>query len=299
MPLPMTTGISAFPLTPIDEHGIDEVAFRSIVTRIAAAGVDSITSLGSTGSYMYLTRAERARVASLTIDHAGETPVIIGIGQLRTRHVLEAADDAQHAGAAGLLLAPVSYQRLNADDVYSLFEEVTHEISVPLIVYDNPSTTHFTFSTDLYRAVCELPHVASIKIPGVPADAAEAAAHVESLREELPEGISLGVSGDQFGAAGLRAGCDAWYSVIAGTLPEPAVAITRAAQSGDHAEADRLSDRLEPLWQLFEEHGSLRVTAAAAELLGLTASPNLPRPIRGLRGEAREQVAAVLERLGL
>ncbi|MBP6684835.1 MAG: dihydrodipicolinate synthase family protein, partial [Leucobacter sp.] len=57
------TGLSAFPLTPVTDDGIDEGSYTGIIERIAAAGVDSICALGSTGAYAYLTRAERSRVA--------------------------------------------------------------------------------------------------------------------------------------------------------------------------------------------------------------------------------------------
>ncbi|WP_269471647.1 dihydrodipicolinate synthase family protein [Actinomyces viscosus] len=55
-----------------------------LVERLAVAGVDSITALGSTGSYAYLAPAERARVARLAVERAGPTPVFIGVGDLRT-----------------------------------------------------------------------------------------------------------------------------------------------------------------------------------------------------------------------
>ena len=55
----MFTGLSAFPLTPLDDRGaLDEPAFVRLVTRLGAAGVQSIGALGSTGSYAYLSRAE-------------------------------------------------------------------------------------------------------------------------------------------------------------------------------------------------------------------------------------------------
>lgn len=46
----MFTGLSAFPLTPLHDDQVDEQAFIGLVQRLAAAGVDSITALGSTGS---------------------------------------------------------------------------------------------------------------------------------------------------------------------------------------------------------------------------------------------------------
>ncbi|MEV8057276.1 dihydrodipicolinate synthase family protein [Streptomyces antimycoticus] len=293
----MFTGLSAFPLTPLTETGIDETAFAALVGRLAAAGVDSIGALGSTGSYAYLTREERARAARIAVEHGERTPVIVGIGALRTRHVLEVAEDAQNAGASGVLLAPMSYQPLTEDDVFGLFEDVTAHLSVPLVVYDNPRTTHFTFTDELYARVAELPRVSSVKIPGVPADPAAARARVQRLRQILPEAVTVGVSGDGLAATGLNAGCDAWFSVIAGTFPEPALAITRAAQSGDAERARAESRRLQPLWDLFAQYGSLRVVAEAAAHIGLTSPHSLPLPLRGLEAEERARVVEVLEDL--
>lgn len=295
----MLTGLNAFPLTPFAADGtVDERAFTGLVDRLVTAGVDVIAPLGSTGSYAYLRPEERARVARLAVEHAAGTPVMVSIGATRTRDVLALAEDAQKAGVSAVLLAPVSYQALTADDVYGLYEDVTRELSVPLTVYDNPGTTHFTFTEQLYRAVAALPNVASIKIPGVPADPAEAKAHVDRLRALLPAHVTLGVSGDASGAAALIAGFDVWYSVVGGTLPQPALTITRAAQSHDTAAAVAESARLQPLWDLFAKHGgSLRVIAVVAEHLGLVPAPALPRPIRGLSEADRAEVVDVVERL--
>lgn len=295
----MFSGLSAFPLTPLHETGIDEAAFVRLVERLRAAGVDSIGALGSTGSYAYLTRGERLRIAQLAAQHAGAIPVIVGIGALRTRDVLELAQDAQQAGARGVLLAPVSYQNLSDDEVFSLFDAVTRSLSVPLCVYDNPATTHFVFSDELHGRIAQLPNVASIKIPGVPAKPDAAQARVDRLRALIPRHVTIGVSGDAFAATGLNAGCEAWYSVIAGLFPQLAVAITRAAQAGNAQAATRLSEQLAPLWALFLQYGSLRVIATAAELRGLVSTPCLPLPVQSLQGEVRQHLGTILDALEL
>lgn len=294
------SGLSAFPLTPMNETGIDEAAFVRLLERLVAANVDSIGALGSTGSYAYLTLAERTRIAQLTVKHAAGIPVMIGIGALRTRDVLTLAESAQKAGAQGLLLAPMSYQKLSDDEVFDLYETVARTLSVPLVVYDNPGTTHFEFSDELHGRIAHLPNIASIKIPGVPTNPDSAKARIDRLRALIPAHVTIGVSGDAFGAIGLNAGCDAWYSVIGGLLPETAIAIVRAAQQGRPQEAMRLSERLEPLWELFREcGGSLRVIASTAELLGLVDTPSVPLPIKVLEGEHRQKLAALLHDLEL
>ncbi len=294
------SGLSAFPLTPMNEASIDEASFIRLIERLVAAGVDSIGALGSTGNYAYLTLKERLHVARIAVEHAGDVPIIIGIGALRTRDVLAMADDAQKSGADGVLLAPVSYQKLSDEEVFGLYDAVTRHLSVPLVVYDNPSTTHFEFSDELHGRIAQLPNVASIKIPGVPADPDAARARVERLRALIPAHVTIGVSGDAFASTGLNAGCEAWYSVIGGLFPKTALNIVRAAQAGNTKDATLLSERLAPLWALFRQYGgSLRTTAAAAEILGLVNSPSLPLPIKAVDDAGRQKLAALIEELEL
>src|SRR5207253_8671734 len=126
-------------------------------------------------------------------------------------------------------------------------ETVTANISVPLCVYDNPGTTHFEFTDELHGRIAHLPNVRSIKIPGVPEAPDQAKTRVDRLRALIPEHVTIGVSGDAFAATGLNAGCEVWYSVIGGLFPKTALAITRAALSGNAEEATRLSECLNPL----------------------------------------------------
>ena len=296
----MFTGLSAFPLTPMNEQGINEYEFVRLVAYLAEAAVDSIGVLGSTGSYAYLNRDERARVIQLSVENAVGAPVIAGIGALRTRDVLANAERAQQAGASGVLLAPVSYQKLTDDEVFDLYATVCQSLSVPLCVYDNPGTTHFEFSDELHGRIAQLPQVRSIKIPPVNNDIDSAKERVTGLRKLIPADVTIGISGDAAAATGLNAGCDAWYSVIGGLYPRAALAITRAAQAGDVQQAKALSDGLEPLWALYREYGgSLRVAATIAEITGKVSQPCLPQPLKTLQAGDRKRVEQVLEQLGL
>lgn len=291
--------LSAFPLTPLNNDQIDEASYAGLIRHLVRAGVDSICALGSTGSYAYLNDQERRVAARIAVANADNIPVIVGIGALRTSHVLRLAEDAQNSGAAAVLLPPLTYQTHTPDDVYGLYDHVTRNLSVPLIIYDNPGTTHFTFTDELYGQIAELPHVASVKIPGVPTDPNEAADRIAAIRSHLPHHVTIGVSGDSFAATGLNAGCEAWYSVIGGTLPQPALTITRAAKRGDAAAASTESERLQPLWNLFTKHGSLRVVAAIAEASQMVRPESLPLPMRGLDPQARSEVTRVIQGLSL
>lgn len=295
----MFNGLSAFPLTPMNAKGPDQAAFVRLIERLAEAGVDSVGALGSTGCYAYLSRAERARIIQLAVQHAGAVPVMAGIGAVSTREVMHLAEDAQQAGASALLLAPVSYQPLTSEEVYELYRSVSAELSVPLCVYDNPRTTGFEFTDELHGRIAHLPNVASIKIPGVPVKPEDAKERVARLRSLVPSHVTIGISGDPLAATGLNAGCDLWYSVLGGLFPHTALALTRAALSGDNTQTEQLSRRLAPLWEMFNRHGSLRVVAAAAELLEHVSAPCLPAPLRALNAAERTKLAALLDQLAL
>lgn len=290
----MHHGFSAFPLTPVTDTGVDEDAFAVIIDRLVAAGVDSIGVLGSTGSYAYLDRDERARVVEVAVAHAGDVPVVVGVGAPGTRQVLDHVEDATRRGADAVLLPPVTYQPITDDEVHGLYADVTAECDLPVIVYDNPGTTHVTFSDELHARIAALPGVASIKIPPVDPDLAAARTRVERLRALLPDDVSVGISGDGVGAVGLLAGCDTWYSSLGGTIPGPLLAITRAAQRGDADAALAASAALDPLWRVVSRHGSYRTAAVIAEHLGLAEAPCLPCPLRPLPDADRTEIVAAL-----
>lgn len=291
-------GLSAFPLTPADAEGrVDTDTLGVLVDRLATAGVDSIGLLGSTGIYAYLDRAERARAVAAAVEAAaGRVPLIVGVGALRTSWAKELARDAERAGAAGLLLAPVSYVPLTEREAAAHYRAVAGATALPLCIYNNPGTTNFVFSPALIAELAGVPGVAAIKMPLPVAD--DYAGELARLRAAAPETFAIGYSGDWGAAAALLAGADAWYSVLAGLLPEPALRLTRAAQAGRHGEAGGVDATLEPLWALFRAHGSLRIMYAIANRLGLAVG-DPPPPIMPLTDDGTDSVDAAIDLLAI
>ena len=292
------TGLAAYPITPADADGVvDTLTLRRLVRRLVDAGVDSIGLLGSTGTYAYLTRGERLRAIEAAVDEAaGRTPVMAGIGALRTDAALALTKDAKAAGAGAGLLAPVSYTPLTDEEVFAHYQTVAGESGLPICIYNNPSTTHFTFSPALVQRLAAVPGIVAVKNPA-PA-AADVAAHLADLRGRVPTGFSLGYSVDAASAEAMIAGGDVWHSVLAGLCPEAPLAICRAARAGEAAEARRVNTRLKPIWDLFTRHGGLRVVYAAATLMGLS-SAQPPRPILPLEETETAKVGEAFRAAGL
>ena len=240
-------GLSAFPITPSDPDGrVRPTDLRSILRRIADAQVDSVGVLGSTGGYAYLDPDQRRAAVEATMDEiGGRLPVIVGVGALRTD---VAQSLARHAEASDL----------------------------PICIYNNPTTTHSTFSTDVLARLAAVLSIRAVKMP-LPANG-EFAGEIATLRTVLPPGFSIGYSGDWGCARAMLAGADAFYSVAAGTWPAEMLRLLRAAQSGDVPETARIDQAFAAMWALFKASSSFRTVHRGANLLGLSdAQP--PRPI--------------------
>ena len=292
------TGLSAFPITPADPSGrVDTAAFARLLERIHAGRADSIGLLGSTGAYAFLSREERRRAVEAAMSAVGgRIPVIVSVGALRTDEACALARDAAAAGADGLLLAPVSYTPLTDEEVYRHFAAVAEAGGLPLCIYNNPSTTHFVFGRELTARLSRLGTIEAVKMP-LPADGM-LEDEIGRLRAACSAGMAIGYSGDWGAADALLAGCDAWYSVVAGLLPQQATALTRAAQAGDAQEARRLDDAFKPLWALFRQYGSFRVMYAIAAALDLGRFAP-PRPVLPVPAEAEARVEDALATLGV
>ena len=289
------SGLSAFPITPADENGhvaIDR--FGRLVNHLAAAGVHSIGALGSTGSYAYLSGGERARALEAAVEAAGRTPVIAGVGALTTADAVSNAKAAKAAGASGLLLAPMSYLPLNDAEVEGLVKAVAAATDLPICLYNNPTTTKFTFSEALVTHLAAIANVAAVKNPA-PEDG-DFAGQLARLRDGVPEDFAIGYSGDWTVSGALSAGADAWYSVLGGIFPAICLDMWRAA--GDPAALANINERLAPVWQVFARHSSFRVVHAAAEILGFGPARPTP-PILPLSPETRDEVKSAFAAAGL
>jgi 4-hydroxy-tetrahydrodipicolinate synthase len=290
------SGLSAFSITPTDTAGrVDTAALARLLERICTAGAHSIGLLGSTGGYAFLTREERRRAVAAAVESVdGRIPIIVGVGALRTDEAELLAQDASKAGAAGLLLAPMSYTPLTEEEVFQHMSAVAKAGDLPLCIYNNPGTTRFVFSDDLIARLAEVPNIAAIKMP-LPADG-DFRGELGRLRARLPVDFAIGYSGDWGAAGSLLTGGDAWYSVVAGLLPAEALALTHAAMAGDRAQAEPLDQAFQPLWNLFKEFGSFRVMYAIAGILGLCRI-DPPRPILPLRSDDVARVRVAVDHL--
>lgn len=129
----------------------------------------------------------------------------------------------------------------------------------------------------------------------LPADG-DIGGEIARLRKRAPSGFAIGFSGDWGAGASLLAGADAFYSVLAGILPQPMLTLARAAQANRSEQVQRLEEAFAPMWRLFRAHGGLRITYALADLLSLPAGVP-PAPVKLVEPRVAVEVEAALRRL--
>lgn len=119
---------------------------------------------GLNGHLCYLSRQERRRAAKAAAECLqGQVPLVVGIGTLRTNQAQDLARDAETAGADALLMAPVSYTPLTQDEAFEHYRAVTSTSGLPVCIYSNPGTTHFTFGSELLGRLSRLPTIRTVK----------------------------------------------------------------------------------------------------------------------------------------
>lgn len=289
-------GLIAYPVTPFHENGeINLAELESLISRLASAGVDGITVLGSSGSFAYLSPAERSRVAAVAVDAAGSAgtgvPVMVGISSVGTREVLEAARDAERAGADGVVLSPVSYVPLDNDEVAAQTAAVCDVTSLPICLYNNPRTTQFAYGIELVAELLELPNVNAFK--DTAADVEEFQARYARLRSLTTQQFSHGLSGDLLIASGEIA-ADAWHCGPAALLPVMYADFRRAVLSGAATDIDASRKLLLPVIQAVLRLRKLSGLHSLAKACGIDAG-DPRRPVLPVPGSEQRELARLVD----
>jgi 4-hydroxy-tetrahydrodipicolinate synthase len=261
-------GLSGFPITLMKNGSVDINLLSDIRDFIDNAGLDSIGVLGSTGSFAYLCYADRIKVMECW-SHAS-TPWIAGISATTTVDAIKYAKVAQHNGAQGVIANAFAYVPLQPDELNTYFLEIADHSPLPLCVYDNPMTTGQTLSKQLISDLALHPNVQAIKV---------FAQHNNESQHHWLRKLSLrpGYAVDSYCCDAMIGGASAWYSTLAGTVPELLVPVMKAIKAGDHAKARELNETIKPLYQLMKQHSGYRVMHALANQRGWNCA--LPSPL--------------------
>lgn len=283
--------ISGVPVTPFGADGaLDEPSLAGVVERMAAQGVQIIVPCGGTGEFSALSAEERDRVARVTIEAAGATPVIVGVGG-DVAGAARAARAALDAGAAGVMTHALSDPYLTPDGTVRYIEQVAAAgdgVVVPYIRGRLPS------DATLGRIVA-LPQVVAVKwaIPDV----------------QLFAGFAERFGGEIVPICGLAelwapfftlAGGRGFTSGLVNVDAALSLALLGALRDGAWPEAMRIWRAIRPFEELRARHdagNNVPAVKEAMEIAGVIPCATVRPPLASLSPADRAELADVMRAL--
>lgn len=281
-------------VTPFKGDLIDKEGFESNVQEQIAAGVNGLIVLGSTGESSTLSDAERELAISLVVEQAkGQVPVIAGSGNNCTQSTIRQTAMAKSLGADIAILIMPYYNRPTQEGMVQHIEAVAKAVSIPLILYNNPSRTGVNLLPETVVRLSQNPAVVGIK---------ETSGSMLQLSQIVQGTNSCSFSvmaGDDAYALPLMAlGATGVMSIASNLVPERMVALVKAIECNDYTEARCLHNSLLPLFiATCIESNPMPIK----HLMGLCGKPSGPcrLPLCQVTTESQKVLQQVAEQLQL
>lgn len=131
------------PFTP--EEKIDVASLKNLVDYLIDGGVHGIWAAGTSGEFSALTDTERLLVMETVVRQVnGRIPIIGNISATSTKLVINLAKECNGIGLDGLAVTPPYYYDSSQSELLDHFIQIKQQSSLPLWVYNIPSTVKTT-----------------------------------------------------------------------------------------------------------------------------------------------------------
>lgn len=129
--------------TPFKENKeVDYDLFTKQIETQIAGGTDAIIVCGTTGEASTLTHEEHLDVIRHCVKVVNKRiPVVAGTGSNCTETAVYLSQEAQKAGADGLLVVTPYYNKATQKGLYEHFKIVAESVDIPIILYNIPGRT--------------------------------------------------------------------------------------------------------------------------------------------------------------
>ncbi len=286
-------GVFPYLVTPLDASGnIDGEVLARLCDDLIKAGVHGLTPLGSTGEFAYLNRAQRRRVVEVVIEAAhGRVPVVAGVASTTTADAVAQAREYEVLGADGILAILEAYFPIADDGVFAYFKSIGEAVSVPVVLYTNPSFQR----SDLSLPVIErLSHVSSIRYIK---DASVNTGRLLSIINRVEGRMQVFAASSHIPACVMLIGGVGWMAGPACVAPEQSVELYELCKRGDWSAAMQKQGPLWALNQAFAKYNLAACIKGGLELQGYAVGAPLP-PQAPLSTEGIADVRRALQTIG-
>ncbi len=273
----MLRGFLAAAVTPLRNGGsaLDEEAFAPLVDFLAAAGLDGVFALGTTGEGILLSAEERKRAAELFVEAGkGRLSVAVHCGAQTTAQTSALAGHAAEIGADAVAVIAPPYFRLDEDELVEHFAAAAEACApLPFYIYEFARVSGYAVPLSVIARLRErASNLAGLKVSDRPWDAFE---------PYLIEGLDVFVGPEVLIEQALERGAAGAVSALATAFPEEVV---------EHHTA-RLAQLREAI-ERFSFHAALKRVLGRR---GVAVREDVRAPLRGLTSKQRDELDRWLE----
>lgn len=284
------SGVATALVTPFSDGRIDFQALERLIEFQIRGGVDAIVIGGTTGEAATLSDEERYEIFSFAKDRVkGRCKLIFGTGTNDTKIAVKHTEKAEEIGCDGVLLVTPYYNRGTEDGIYSHYERIAAETSLPMILYNVPARTGVNISIKNLQKLAAIDNIVGIK---------EASDSVDRLMaiSEFGDEFKLFAGNDSQFFTVLSLGGAGVISVVSNILPREMSQIWRKFISGEWREALEWQKKLLPIIRaLFIETNPAPIKYALSEV-GL-CEEELRLPLQKIKDESRIILKNELKRM--
>ena len=246
----------------------DVGATLELVDFLAAAGVDGIALLGSTGEFLHLTFDDRIRLVQLVAKRT-RVPVLVGVAHSTLDGAIELGREAASAGAAGLLLMPPYFFRYRQEDIHEFYLQFAAAMAgaARIFLYNIPVFTN-EITIETATALLATGLFAGIKDSGGQYGYFE---RLLAVSKETP--FTLMVGNDRIYSCARQTGAHGIVSGVACAAPELLVALEEAIGKNLTAKVERLDALLHEFIDWHDKFPTPVAIKTAASERGLRIGP--------------------------
>ncbi len=228
---------------------------------------DGLVVSGTTGESPTTSDAEKERLLRAVIEAVGDrASVVAGVGTNDTAHTIELANQAERAGADGLLVVTPYYSKPPQAGLLAHFTAVADATSLPVLLYDIPSRTGVPIATQTLLRLAEHPRIVGVK------DAKDDPAATSAVLMARPD-LAYYCGSDMLNLPWLSLGAVGFVSVVSHVVGDRLHEMIDAFTAGEVARARAIHYELLPVYTgMFRNQGVI-MTKAALRMLGLPGGP--------------------------
>lgn len=153
-------------VTPMYESGeVNYEQFGRLIEFQIANKTDAIVVCGTTGEASTLTHEEHLDVIRYCVKAVDKrVPVIAGTGSNCTETAVYLSQEAEKAGADGLLVVSPYYNKATQNGLYAHFKAVADSVKIPVLLYNVPGRTGCNILPETVVRLCkEVENIVGVK----------------------------------------------------------------------------------------------------------------------------------------